>query len=919
MVLFRFVTAAALVSSLSAPAVLPDWQNPPSTIAAAVGKLQSGDAAGAVTILEAIVKREPDNGRASRTLGQAYQASKNLDGAEKAYRHALEIEPAMPMPLFNLGVIAAIAGRTDEAFSWLTKARDTRKIDMTQLDVTPSLARLKTDPRFAALRPTPASFENPFVEDVRVLREWRGEAAGDQFGWIARNLGDVDGDGVADVVTSAPSHAVNGAANAGRVYVYSSRSGRLLWTADGKAEDQLGTGVEAAGDTNGDGIPDVIASAPGSERAFIYSGRDGKVLQTLHGETDNEGFGSHTAGVGDVNGDGCADVIVGAPGGRSRGAVTGRAYVFSGKGGRLMKTLTGDNAGDAFGAAVTGYSRGSEHLLVIGAGKGGPKHAGKVYVYRNTFEKTAFTLDADATGKALGAMFVAVPGDVDGDGVVDVFASDWSNASRGDRTGRAYVLSGKTGHVLFTFDGQTAGEGFGTSASVAGDVDGDGHADLIVGAWQYSGAALSGGRAYLYSGRDGRLLKTYTCRTPGDTFGFDAVTLGDIDRDGMDDFLITSGWSGVSGNHSGRVFVIASGVKKSSGPQAAPAARADSPVTLATIPARVSKISDSGKFDTECWYFDLVVSDAAGRALEPVAATIELMSKQHTLKRTTLDAEGLKAIRRARYTLTENVPKASPRRHFSMPEAFDLGLYFSEPRLSAIDGVRVTLTATDAAGNDIERTIDVPVETYVQQTKLIFPLRGPAIVTQGRFNQGGHVNRSTMYAMDVMGVSDTNYGPMIRNEDVAEAIVGWGQEVLAPADGIVTYARNDAPANRTLYETDVAVFSALPDPVWASNGNCVVIDHGNGEFSALLHMQPGSVMVKIGDRVAQGQAIGKLGNSGDSNMPHLHYQLMNGPVMFVADGLPFRFDNLKETTFAPGTYLTRRSKMNVRAKQGFRS
>jgi hypothetical protein len=103
----------------------------------------------------------------------------------------------------------------------------------------------------------------------------------------------------------------------------------------------------------------------------------------------------------------------------------------------------------------------------------------------------------------------------------------------------------------FTFTGETAGEGFGTSPSVAGDVDGDGFADLIVGAWQYSREAAGGGRAYLYSGKDGRLIKTYTCRIPGDTFGFDAVTLSDVDGDHVADFLITSAWSGVNGFHSG--------------------------------------------------------------------------------------------------------------------------------------------------------------------------------------------------------------------------------------------------------------------------------------------------------------------------------------------------------------------------------
>src|SRR5437899_11165548 len=80
---------------------------------------------------------------------------------------------------------------------------------------------------------------------------------------------------------------------------------------------------------------------------------------------------------------------------------------------------------------------------------------------------------------------------------------------------------------------------------------------------QYPGQAVSAGRAYLFSGRDGGRLKTFTCRIPGDTFGFDAVGMGDIDGDGTIDFLITSAWSGIRGFHSGRVFVISSGIRVS--------------------------------------------------------------------------------------------------------------------------------------------------------------------------------------------------------------------------------------------------------------------------------------------------------------------------------------------------------------------
>jgi len=156
---------------------------------------------------------------------------------------------------------------------------------------------------------------------------------------------------------------------------------------------------------------------------------------------------------------------------------------------------------------------------------------------------------------------MSVPGDLDGDGVPDLYATDFTNTAKGPSTGRAYVFSGQSGKNLFTFTGETQGEGFGIGPATAGDVDGDGISDLIVGAWQYAGAAVSGGRAYLYSGKHGKLLKTYTCRIPGDTFGFDAVGMGDTDGDGTIDLLITSAWSGIKGNHSGRVFLISSGVK----------------------------------------------------------------------------------------------------------------------------------------------------------------------------------------------------------------------------------------------------------------------------------------------------------------------------------------------------------------------
>jgi murein DD-endopeptidase MepM/ murein hydrolase activator NlpD len=96
------------------------------------------------------------------------------------------------------------------------------------------------------------------------------------------------------------------------------------------------------------------------------------------------------------------------------------------------------------------------------------------------------------------------------------------------------------------------------------------------------------------------------------------------------------------------------------------------------------------------------------------------------------------------------------------------------------------------------------------------------------------------------------------------------------------------------YKNGEVVYPTLPDGLDPFGmGNHVVIDHGDGEFSVMVHMKPGSVRVKKGDHVKQGEQVGSIGFSGDTFLPHLHYQLMNGPDERTDQSLPSYFHDFK--------------------------
>ena len=333
-----------------------------------------------------------------------------------------------------------------------------------------------------------------------------GEVADDQFGQSVSRAGDLNSDGHHDFLVGAPANDAAGS-DAGRVYVYSGLSGIVLYTLEGEAAgDKFGISVSSAGDANNDTDPDILVGAHGNSaggmsagRAYLYSGPTGAPLRTFTGEAALDQFGRAVAGAGDVNNDGYADAIVGA---YFHNGATGRAYVYSGQTGGLLHTFDGEAGMDAFGVAVAGLGDiNSDNFadVIVGArnNDGAGSDAGRAYVYSGFDGTILYTFSGEHAVDYFG-ISVAGAGDVDDDAVSDIIVGAYGVDLTGQDRGTAYIFSGQTGSLLYEFIGEDDEDWFGWSVAGGGDTDNDGLADVMVGALLGDADGSDEGAAFLY-------------------------------------------------------------------------------------------------------------------------------------------------------------------------------------------------------------------------------------------------------------------------------------------------------------------------------------------------------------------------------------------------------------------------------------
>ncbi len=397
--------------------------------------------------------------------------------------------------------------------------------------------------------------------------------AGARLGCSVASAGDVNGDGYSDVIVGAYLYD-NGQTNEGAAFVYHGSATGISTNATAMVESNqananLGISVASAGDVNGDGYSDVIVGAhlydngqTNEGAAFVYHGAAGGISTIaptrVESNQANAEFGYSVASAGDVNGDGYSDVIVGAHLYDNVEADEGAAFVYHGSATGISTNATAmveSNQANAYlgiSVASAGDVNGDGYSdVIVGAYwyDNGQTNEGAAFVYHGAAGGISTIAPTRVESNQANAEFgysVASAGDVNGDGYSDVIVGAWLYDNVEADEGAAFVYHGSATGISTTaaamVESNQASALFGYSVASAGDVNGDGYSDVIVGAYFYDNGQTNEGAAFVYHGSASGISTNATAMVESNQanayFGYSVASAGDVNGDGYSDVIV---------------------------------------------------------------------------------------------------------------------------------------------------------------------------------------------------------------------------------------------------------------------------------------------------------------------------------------------------------------------------------------------
>ena len=448
-----------------------------------------------------------------------------------------------------------------------------------------------------------------------------GESSSDYSGRSVAGAGDVNGDGYDDILIGAFFNN-DGAYRAGQTYLILGKATGLEMNTDlsdsnasfwGEDEDdRSGRSVAVAGDVNGDGYDDILIGAyldddggSNAGQTYLILGKaSGWTMDTdlsnsdasFRGENAHDNSGWSVAGAGDVNGDGYDDILIGAYMNNDGGADSGQTYLILGKAtGWAMDTDlsnsdasfrgedTEDNSGEAVAGAGDVNGDGYDDILIGAKGDSeGGTESGQTYLILGKTSGWAMDTDLSASDASFrgedendnSGCSVAGAGDVNGDGYDDILIGAQLDDDGGSNAGQTYLILGKdSGWAMdadlsisdASFWGESSYHLSGESVAGAGDVNGDGYDDILIGASGCSDGGHAAGQTYLILGKaSGWAMDTdlsvsdasFWGEDREDDSGVSVAGAEDVNGDGYDDILIGARWNDDGGSNAGQTYLI---------------------------------------------------------------------------------------------------------------------------------------------------------------------------------------------------------------------------------------------------------------------------------------------------------------------------------------------------------------------------